>query len=154
MYVSVTRAVDAGAAQVWFIAGTIPCILAGGLHVALAVVDTVRPTYFAPRDDGSLQPAMERTQMRFAGRSAPTMWSSWLGFNISHGLGVFIFGLLCLLIASYDFGLVTRIDAMRPLTFAFAATYLLVALRFWFWGPVLLTAMATVCFAVAWVLSL
>jgi hypothetical protein len=153
MYVIVTRTVDAGAAQGFFIAGTIPCILAGGLHAALAVVDTVRPTYFAPRDDDSLQPAMERTQMRFAGRSAPTMWNSWLGFNISHGLGVFVFGLLFLLIATYDFSLVQRIGAIRPLAVAFSAAYFVVAVRFWFWGPVVLTAVATTCFAVAWVLS-
>jgi hypothetical protein len=118
------------------------------------VVDTVRPTYFAPRDDGSLKPAMERTQMRFAGRSAPTMWNSWLGFNISHGLGVFTFGLLCLLLATYDFGIVERVDAIRPLAIAFAGTYFVIALRFWFWGPVLLTAVATTCFTVATVLSI
>ena len=149
MYVIVPSTVDASAAQGWFIAGTLPCIFAGGLHAALAVVDTVRPTYFAPRDDGSLQPAMERTQMRFAGRSAPTMWRSWLGFNLSHGLGVFTFGLLCLLIATYDFRIVERVDAIRPLTIAFSAAYFVLALRFWFWGPVLLTAVATACFVVA-----
>ena len=154
MYVIVTATVDAGAAQGFFIAGTIPCILAGGLHAALTVVDTVRPTYFAPRDDGSLKPAMERTQMRFAGRSAPTMWNSWLGFNISHGLGVFTFGLLCLLLATYDFGIVERVDAIRPLAIAFAGTYFVIALRFWFWGPVLLTAVATTCLTVATVLSI
>ena len=59
MYVILPGTVDAGTAQVWFIAGTIPCILAGGLHAVLAVVDAVRPTYFSPRDDGSRQPAME-----------------------------------------------------------------------------------------------
>jgi hypothetical protein len=143
---------DAGAAQGWFIAGTIPPIFAGGLHALLALVDTVRPTYFAPRDR-SLEPAMEGTQMRFGGRAAPAMWSAWLGFNISHGLGVFIFGLLCLLIAVHDFTLVERIDALRPLTIAFAAAYLALSLRFWFYGPAILTGISTTCFTVAAVLS-
>jgi hypothetical protein len=97
---------------------------------------------------------MEGTQMRFGGRAAPTMWNSWLGFNISHGLGVFTFGLLCLLIATYDFGIVERVDAIRPLAIVFAASYFVISLRFWFWGPVLLTAVATTCFSVATVLSL
>src|SRR3954447_20335399 len=135
-------------AQTWFIAGTIPPILAGGLHAALTLVDTVSPRYFTPRDD-SLRPALEATPIRFAGRSAPTMWRAWLGFNISHGLGVFTFGLLCLLIALDDFRLVEQIEALRPLTVAFTAVYLVVALRFWFWQPALLVGISTACFTVA-----
>jgi hypothetical protein len=139
-------------AQTWFIAGTIPPILAGGLHAALTLVDTVSPRYFTPRDD-SLRPALENTPIRFAGRSAPTMWRAWLGFNISHGLGVMVFGLLCLLIASSDFSVIERIDAIRPLTIAVSACYLALAVRFWFWGPVVICGTATACFTVAWVLS-
>jgi hypothetical protein len=141
------------AAEAWFIAGTVPPILAGGLHVLYTLVDTVRPTYFTPVER-SVRPAMERTRMRFGGRSAPTMWRAWLGFNISHGLGVFTFGLLCLLIALDDFKLVEQIDAIRPLTIAFSAVYLVVALRFWFWQPALLVGISTVCFTVAAVLSI
>ena len=143
---------NADAAQAWFIAGTIPLILAGGLHALLTLVDTVRPTYFAPRDR-SVGPAMEDTPMRFGGRAAPSMWNAWLGFNISHGLGVFTVGLLCLLIAAHDFKLVEDIVAIRPLTIAFSAAYLVLSLRFWFYGPAVLCGFATTCFTVATVLS-
>jgi hypothetical protein len=144
--------VETEVAQGFFIAGTIPAMLAGGLHVLLTLVDVVRPRYFTPRDD-TLRPAMAGTQMRFGGRAAPTMWNGWLGFNISHGLGVFIFALLCLLIATYDFDLVKEIDALLPLAIAVAATYFVVALRFWFWGPVLITGTSTLCFTMTAVLS-
>ena len=83
----------------------------------------------------------------------PSLWSFWLGFNISHGLGVFTFGLLCLLIATHDFEMVERIDAIRPLTIAFSATYLALSLRFWFYGPAIVTGIATACFTVATLLS-
>jgi hypothetical protein len=43
------------------------------------------------------------------------------------------------LIATYDFSLIERIDGMRPLTIAVPAVYLAVALRFWFYGPVIIT---------------
>ena len=142
---------NAGAAQAWFIAGTIPPMLAGGLHVLLTLVDTVRPTFFAPKDRG-LEPALQGTRMRFGGSAAPSMWRAWLGFNLSHGLGVFSFGLLLLLIATHDFSLVKHADAIRALTIAFPATYLVVALRFWFYGPVIITATSTACFTVATVL--
>jgi hypothetical protein len=78
----------------------------------------------------------------------------WLGIHISHGIGVFTFGLLCLLIATHDFRLVEDIDAIRPLTIAFSAAYLVLSLRFWFYGPAILTGMATACFSIATVLSL
>jgi len=150
--------VNAGAAHAWFIAGTIPLMLAGGLHALYALFDTVRPTYFAPVDR-SVKPVMEGTGIRLrrgtpgGNRARPSMWSAWLGFNISHGLGVFTFGLLCLLIATDDFELVERIDALRPLTIAFSAAYLALSLRFWFYVPAIITGTATVCFTIATVLS-
>ncbi len=149
--------VNAGAAEAWFIAGTIPLMLAGGAHVLAALLDTVRPTYFTPIDR-SIKPVVEGTGIRlvrmFGGSGArPSMWRVWLGIHISHGLGVFTFGLLCLLIATHDFTLVERIDAIRPLTIAFSAAYLALSLRFWFYGPAIITATATACFTVATVLS-
>jgi hypothetical protein len=144
--------------QVWFIAGTIPMLVAGGGHALLTVVDTFRPTYFAPVDS-SLEPALESTGIRFrrllpgGDYSRPSMWRAWLGFNISHGLGVFAFALLCLLIATQEFGLVERVEAIPILAAAVSATYLVVALRFWFWGPVAITATSTACFTVAALLA-
>jgi hypothetical protein len=149
---------NGGAAQAWFIAGTIPLIVAGAAHVFATLVDTVRPTYFTPIDD-SVRPAADGTGIRlrrmFARGSgaSPSMWRVWLGINISHGLGVCTFGLLCLLVAAEDFDLVGQIDALRPLTIAFSAAFLALALRFWFYGPVLVTGTATVCFTVSAVLS-
>jgi hypothetical protein len=152
------QTVSAGAAQAWFIAGTIPPMLAGGLHVLGTLVDTVRPTFFAPLER-SVKSGMEGTGFRFrrmvpgGNKGRPSMWSAWLGFNISHGLGAFTFGLLCLLIATYDFTLVEQIDAIRPLTIAVSATYLAVSLRFWFYGPAIITGTSTACFTIAAVLS-
>ena len=147
---------NSGAAEAWFIAGTIPLIVAGGLHALGALLDTLRPTFFTPVES-SVKPAVEHTGIElvrmFGGRGAkPSMWRVWLGVHISHGLGVFAFALLCLLIATYDFTLVEEIDAIRPLTILFSAAYLALSLRFWFYGPALITGSATACFTVAAVL--
>jgi hypothetical protein len=149
--------VNSGAAQAWFIAGAIVFMLAGGLHALGALLDTVRPTFFTPLES-SAKTATEGTGIRLVrmfgvSGTRPSMWRMWLGFNISHGLGVFTFGLLCLLIATHDFSLVERIDAIRPLTIAFSASYLALSLRFWFYGPAIVTATATVCFILAAALS-
>lgn len=55
---------NAGAAPAWFDAGAIVFMLAGGLHVLLTLLDTVRPRWFAP-NDGAVKSAMEATGMRF-----------------------------------------------------------------------------------------
>lgn len=148
---------NSGAAQAWFIAGAIVFMLAGGLHALGALLDTVRPTFFAPIED-PVKTAMDGTCMRFrrpfpgdAGR--PSMWRFWLGFNVSHGLGAFTFGLFSLLIAAHDFQLIDRIEAIRPLTIAVSAAYLAISLRYWFYGVVIVTGGATMCFIVAAALS-
>ena len=149
---------NAGAAQAWFIAGAGVFMLVGGGHVVLALIDTARPTYFAPIDR-SVKPAVEGTGIRFrrmfpGGDSAtPSMWRVWLGIHITHGLGAFTFGLLCLMIATHDFKLVEQIAAIRPVTIAVSAAYLAVCLRFFFYGPTILIGIATACFTVATVLS-
>lgn len=146
-----------GTAHTWFTIAAILIMAAGGGHALLALIDTVRPTWFTPIDD-SVRSAMDGTGMRFrrpfpGPEARPSMWSFWLGFNVSHGLGAFTFGLLCLLIGNYDFELVTRIDAMRPVTIAISAAYFAVALRYWFNAVMLLTGAATACFTIAAVLS-
>lgn len=144
---------SSGAAQTWFIAGAIVFMVAGGLHALGALLDTVRPTFFAPIED-PVKTAMEGTGMRFrqpfgGDATRPSMWRFWLGFNISHGLGAFTFGLFSLLIAAYDFQLVDRVDAIRALTIAVSAAYLALALRYWFYAVVIITGAATVCFVIA-----
>jgi hypothetical protein len=150
--------VSSGAAQAWFIAGTIPLMVAGAAHVVGTLIDTVRPTFFTPVE-ASVRPVTESTGIElvrmFGGSGArPSMWRVWLGIHISHGLGVFTFALLCLLIATHDFELVKDIDAIRPLTVAFSAAYLALSVRFWFYGPALISGTSTACFSIATVLSL
>ena len=127
-------------------------LAAGALHVAMTLLDTVRPRYFVPRD-GSLEVAMKDTRMRFGGSAAPSMWRVWRGVHLTHGLGIVAFGLLCLLIAVQDFGLVERVDAIRPLAIGVSAAYMAISIRFFFYGPVVVTAIATACFSVAAMLS-
>lgn len=144
---------SAGTAQAWFVGGTIPLMLAGGGHAVAAILDWARPTNLTPIKD-SVRLDMEGTGMRFRARfpgdsARPSLWRFWLGFNISHGFGVFVFGLLSLLIGTHDFSLVERFTALRALTVAIPATYFALSLRFWFYVPALATGTATACFIVA-----
>lgn len=148
---------SSGAAQGWFIAGTIPMMLAGGLHAVATLLDAVRPTFFTPIENAE-RSGMEGAGMRFRAlfpgdAARPSLWRFWLGFNLSHGLGVFVFGLFCLLIATHDFSLVQSIGGLRALTIAIPAAYLTISLFFWFYVPALVATASTACFIVAAVLA-
>jgi hypothetical protein len=158
MYLIASHIEMTDAAQGFFVAATIPYIVGGGAHVLATLRDTRTPTYFTPVD-AEVAPGLRRTTIRlrrmFGGRevSTPSMWRIWLGINLSHGLGIMTFGIVCLLVALEDFALVERIDGLQPLTVAFSVAFVVLAVRFWFWGPLLITGSAATCFTASLVLS-
>ena len=142
-----------GAAQAFFVAGTVPLIVFGALHTLGTLLDTRRPTFFTPVDD-AVREQLQGTGIRLlplvgGSDDRPSMWRVWLGIHVSHGLGISVFGLLCLLIAVHDAALVEQVDGLQPLTIAFSAALLVLSVRFWFWGPLLITGTSTTCFAAA-----
>lgn len=141
-----------GAAQTWFVVGAIPLLLAGGLHALLTLIDTVRPTFFAPVDPSVVRSA-EGTGVRFVrmfgGGERSSMWSMWLGMHVSHGLGAFTFALILLLVATHDFALIGDVGGLRAVTIVVPALYCALSLRFWFYLPSLVTGAATACFAIS-----
>ena len=121
--------------------------LMGGVHALLALLDVVRPTRFAPRDD-AVRRAMQATSVRFS-RGRAGMWDAWLGFNISHGVGLLLVGAGAVWLGLHAERVgVTRSALAVPV--AVGLIYVLLALRFWFYVPALGFAVATACFAAAW----
>lgn len=93
---------------------------------------------------------MTQTTLRLSNRMS--MWRAWLGFNITHGLGLIFFGLTVLLIGIHDFGLIRAVPPLLPVIAVVSATYCVLSLRFFFWAPTVATGVATTCFLVAMVL--
>jgi hypothetical protein len=145
-------------ARVLFELAAADFILAGGLHALATLIDTVRLTFFAPTKPG-LRSDMEVSGVRlgemFPGARGAhfSMWRAWLGFNISHGLGVATFGFTMLILALHNYSLVQQISAIEPLTIAFSAVYFLLAVRYWFYVPAICCGLGLGCFIVAAVLS-
>jgi hypothetical protein len=143
-------------ARILFEVAAADFIFAGGLHALATLVDTVRLTFFAPTKPG-LRSEMEVSGIRLremfpgapAGGGRFSMWRAWLGFNISHGLGVATFGFTMLILALHNYSLVQQISAIEPLTIAFSAVYLLLALRYWFYGPAICCGLGLGCFIAA-----
>ena len=121
--------------------------LMGAGHALLSVLDVLRPTQFTPTDD-SVRLAMQATDVRFT-RGRANMWNAWLGFNISHGLGAFLFGAAVgWLGLSWGQVEVARLALLLPV--AIGLVYFVLSVRFWFYAPAVGSAVATACFLAAW----
>jgi hypothetical protein len=117
----------------------------GLLHLGYTLLDIRRPRYFAPTDD-AVRLAMQGSTMRLA-RGRTSMWSFWLGFNISHSLGAILLGAAAIY--------VPRIAPPGQLALVLlalalvSAAYLATGARFWFYKPTIGVAFATVLFLTA-----
>lgn len=129
------------------IIGGLLFVAMGLVHGVAALADVLRPTQFTPVDD-RVRLAMQSTNVRFL-RARTSIWNAWLGFNLSHSLGLLVFGAAAI-------GLGLGVDGPAPSRLLLAApvaislVYLVLALRFWFWAPAVLFALATAAFAAAW----
>jgi hypothetical protein len=77
-----------------------PYLLLGTVHIAWTLGDLRSPTPFRPVDETVIAAMQAEPVAAFA--SAPgvrSLWPSWLGFNLSHGLGLLLFGVVPLVIA-------------------------------------------------------
>jgi hypothetical protein len=102
-------------------------VLMGAVHCLVALWDEQRNRFFM-RPNDALREDLRSTGVWFA--TGATLLSTLEGLNLSHGLGVMIFGL-----ATFGFS-VTEIGSLYPVAVLlgalfFGVLYLLVALRYW-----------------------
>ena len=119
----------------------------GLLHVIYTIRDIYRPRYLAPLDPAVID-QMASTGVRLA-RGRTNMWDAWLGFNISHGLGAVIFGLVCIGAGVFARTLaLPRAALLIPVLVGII--YLFLALRFWFRVPAIGIAIGTGFLFMGW----
>ena len=133
-------------AKYLFILGTVPFILLGAIHILYSVRDTWSPKKLTPYDD-SVRVSMQRSTLALTRQT--TMWRAWLGFNISHGIGVLFFGLIYLTLAISDFALITRITLLQYFALTVSVSYLVLSVKFWFHIPTIGSGIGTACFLVS-----
>jgi len=133
-------------AKYLFILGTVPFILLGAIHILYSVRDAWSPKKLTPYDD-SVRVSMQRSTLALTRQT--TMWRAWLGFNISHGIGVLFFGLIYLTLAISDFALITRITLLQYFALTVSVSYLVLSVKFWFHIPTIGSGIGTACFLVS-----
>ncbi len=135
-------------AQITFIAGTVPFIYLGAMHAIIAFKDIEHPNYFTPLND-KVRSMMQETTLRITNKTS--MWKAWLGFNISHGLGIFTFGIIMLLLGLLCFD---QLKLMAPIAIAFSTTYLWLSVKFWFNKPTIGITIGLQLFILSYILLL
>jgi hypothetical protein len=133
--------------QAGLVAGGAIFAVLGTLHAYYTYRDESRPRFLVP-DDPQVIEAMARSHVRLS-RGGTTMWRAWLGFNYSHSIGAILFGVACIATAL----LLRDHSPPRAALFvpvAIGCLYALLAVRYWFRIPLAGIAIATACFAAAW----
>jgi len=135
-----------------FVAGSIPFVVLGLVHIAYSILDASRPSKIVPREPDLI----ERMKAgRLVLTRETTVWRAWIGFNISHGVGVLLFGLIILCAAL--FGFEANLSAMPALFYAsplVAAIYLGLSLKYWFRVPAIGSGIGAVLLAAGVILIL
>jgi hypothetical protein len=122
----------------------------GALHAIYTFQDLRKPRRLVPADPSVAQ-AMANSVLRLS-RGGTDMWRAWIGFNFSHSLGVLLTAALAVW-TGFEINTLP-IGIFMPVLVSIGCVYLVIALRYWFRGPVIGVGVATACFAAAWVLSL
>jgi len=124
-----------------FVAGAVPFLILGILHIVYTLMDERRPRRIVPRDR-ALADAMRASTLVLTRQT--TVWRAWIGFNLSHGLGIVLFAAGLLHMATLHFEAVRA--AAPEVVFAapaVAAVYFLLSLRYWFSVPAIGSGVGT-----------
>ena len=131
-----------------FLLGSALYLLMGLIHVALVLWDERRGRLFLPQDE-RLRKAMKDTTLTLSRQLS--IMTTYRGLNLSHGLGVSVFGVLTMYLVLNDFGGLAP-GVLLGIAAAFACANLAVALRYWFGFPALGYGAAAGLFVTAGVL--
>lgn len=133
-------------AQILFvIAAAIFCFL-GVTHVVLTIRDMYDPRSLTPTDD-TVRQAMIGARLRLA--PVTTIWRAWVGFNLSHSLGLLVFAGMFGGLALFNFRLVESSLALKVAAVVVAGTYAVLAALYWFPVPAAMAACGALLFLAA-----
>jgi hypothetical protein len=136
--------------QILLIAGSSIFLLLGAIHGVLTLKDLGNPRYFTPRDV-KLRTAMEHSTIALHPKI--NLWQAWLGFNLSHSLGLIMFGGAFLYLSIFHSSLFSQSSLLQACSILVSAAYLIMSLRFWFSNPAIGSGISMGCFILAAALS-
>jgi hypothetical protein len=131
-----------------YLAGALPFLVLGLAHVIATPRAPADVKGLSPSDP-QLAEAMTRSGLRLTRRT--DMWRAWVGFNLSHGLGVVVFAAFVFLTGRSASAFAVEAHLAIPFAFVVAGGYLWLARRYWFRTPFIGCLLAATLFLAAWV---
>jgi hypothetical protein len=134
-----------------YLAGSMPFLLLGLLHTVFTLSDCYSPTRLVPYNAGVMG-LMKESSLALSKHS--NMWRAWVGFNISHGVGMLFFAI------TYAYLSLCHGSALdNSLFFTWAAPgvaliYLILARKYWFSLPAIGSGLGLLCFVAGAMLQL
>lgn len=134
-----------------FLAGALPFLVLGPLHAIYTPRQPGERKGLSPADQ-ELAQAMTRTRVLLTERT--DLWRAWVGFNLSHSLGVVMLGALVVIAGRSSAAFAVNAAAFVPLAIVVAATYVGIGICYWFREPVIGCSIGLALFVSSWVLLL
>ena len=133
-----------------FLAGALPYIVLGIIHALITPLTPEQAKGLSPRDPEYRRGMTQQTV--FLTRRI-NLWEGWVSFNLSHSLGLVLFGVMVLL-AGRSAAAFEANASFVPFAVVVSAAYLAIGLRYWFRTPILGASITGVCFIASWVLRM
>jgi hypothetical protein len=121
-------------AKTLFLFGCLPFLFLGTLHIAYTLFDIRAPRKLVPYKSEVIN-AMKSSTLALTKET--DMWRAWVGFNISHGVGVLAFSSIYAYLAYFHSDLLFSSTFLLVGAPAIAGIYLLLSKRYWFSIPAL-----------------
>lgn len=118
-------------------------------HLSGSLIDILTPFLFTPVD---IRIKNEMINATIIITDRMSLWDAWIGFNLSHGLGVMVFGFVFLLLAHKNFNYIITIKFIYPLSVFIAMVYSIIAVIFWFYAPAIGCFSGLLCFVISFAL--
>jgi hypothetical protein len=134
-----------------FLLGALPFLVLGVAHARATPLEPEESKGLSPRDAAFRRSMTEQTLLL---TRSTNLWLTWVGFNLSHSLGVVLFGVVVLLVGWSPAAFEAHWRFFVPLAIVVAGAYLAIGWRYWFRTPIIGLAVSTVCFLLAGILKI
>ena len=133
----------------FFLAGGLPFLALGAAHALATPLSLGDRKGLSPTDQ-ALSDRMAESRLRLTKRT--DMWLAWVGFNLSHSLGLLLFASFVAIIGRSPASFGQQAAACVPLAALTSAAYFCLAARYWFRTPIIGCALSVALFLASWAL--
>lgn len=134
-----------------FLLGALPFVVLGLVHALLTPLTPDQTKALTPRDP-AFRLAMSQQTVLLTRRT--NIWLGWVAFNLSHSLGLFVFGTVVLLIGRSKASFASQAAVFVPVAVLVSLVYLAMGVRYFFRTPILGATFASIFFVASWILMM